>query len=229
MKDLIRNNLMELRGKIAEACELYGRDTDDITIVAVTKTWPASVIQTTVALGLHDIGESRIQDAEPKITECGPIARFHLVGHLQGNKVRKAVMLFDVIQSIDSLKLAEEINRRAEEFGRIIECLVQVNSSGEESKSGVAPESALELIRQVSALPAIKLTGLMTIGPLTDNQDRIRETFRACRELFKRGQDIVGGGFDTLSMGMTDDYPLAIAEGSTMIRVGTALFGAREG
>jgi hypothetical protein len=227
MKDDIRHNLIELRGRIADACEKYHRDTDDITIVAVTKKWPVSVVRTAVAAGLRDIGESRIQEAEPKIVELGPIARFHLIGHLQSNKASKAVLLFDVIQSVDSLGLAEEISRRASKLGRTIDCLVQVNCSGEESKHGESPESALDLIRQISQLPAISLIGMMTIGPLTDDEDRIRAAFRTCREIFKRGQDIVGEHFDTLSMGMSDDFPLAIAEGSTMIRVGTALFGVR--
>jgi pyridoxal phosphate enzyme (YggS family) len=228
MKDDIRENLIELRGRVADACEKYHRDTDDITIVAVTKTWPASMVRMAVAAGLHDIGESRIQEAEPKITEAGPIARYHLIGHLQSNKVQKALMLFDVIQSIDSLGLAEEISRRAVKLNRTVECLVQVNCSGEDSKHGVAPDTALDLIEKIRKLPSISLIGLMTIGPLTDDEDRIRETFRACREIFKRGEDIIGDQFDILSMGMTDDFPLAIAEGSTMIRVGTALFGTRE-
>jgi pyridoxal phosphate enzyme (YggS family) len=227
MKETITNNLMELRGRIAEACEEHDRDADDITILAVTKRFPASVTQTVVAAGLLDIGESRIQEAEPKIKALGPIARFHLVGHLQTNKVKKAVALFDVIQSVDSLKLAEEISRRAAEIERTVECLVQVNASGEESKHGVSPDDAIELIRRVDQLPSIELIGLMSIGPLTDDEDLIRAAFQACRRIFKQGQDIVGDSFDTLSMGMTDDFGIAIAEGSTMIRVGTALFGPR--
>jgi len=227
MKDDISNNLTELRGRIAEACEKYDRDAHDITILPITKKCPASIIRTAVASGLHEIGESRVQEAEAKIAELGPIARFHLVGHLQSNKAAKAVALFDVIQSVDSLKLAGEISRRASEINRTIDCLIQVNPSGEESKFGVAPEAALDLIRQVNGLPAITLIGIMAIGPLADDEERIRAAFRTCREIFKQGQDIVGDPFDTLSMGMTDDFPLAIAEGSTLIRVGTALFGAR--
>ncbi len=227
MKDKISSNLIELRGRIVEACEEYDRDADDISILAVTKRFPASVIQTVVAAGLLDIGENRVQEAGAKIEELGAIARYHLIGHLQSNKARKAVSLFDVIQSVDSLKLAEEISRRAAEIDRTIECLIQVNVSGEESKFGVNPEAALELIRRAKDLPHIELTGLMAMGPLTDDQDAIRAAFRAGNELFKQGQDLVGDDFDTLSMGMTDDFPLAIAEGSTMIRVGTALFGPR--
>ncbi|MCX6835960.1 MAG: YggS family pyridoxal phosphate-dependent enzyme, partial [candidate division Zixibacteria bacterium] len=205
MKEDIRHNLIELRGRIADACEKYHRDKDNITVVAVTKKWPVSVVRAAVAAGLHDIGENRIQEAEPKITELGPIARFHLIGHLQSNKVPKAVALFDVIQSVDSLDLAEEISRRASKLGRTMDCLLQVNSSGEESKHGTSPESALGLIEQISKLPAISLTGVMTIGPLTDDEDRIRAAFRTCREIFQRGQAIAGERFDTLSMGMSDD------------------------
>lgn len=227
MKEIITNNLMELRGRIAEACEEHDRDADDITILAVTKRFPVSVMQTVVAAGLLDIGESRLQEAEPKIKELGSIARFHMVGHLQTNKVKKAVELFDVIQSVDSFKLAEEISRRASEINRTIECLIQVNASGEEAKFGIAPAGAISLIDQARNLPSIDLVGIMAVGPLTDDGGRIREAFATCRQLFKQGQSIVGDHFDTLSMGMSGDFALAIAEGSTLIRVGTALFGPR--
>ena len=228
MKDFISRNLTELYGRIAGACKQYDRDADDITVVAVTKTHPAATIMTAIAGGLHNIGESRLQDAEPKLLEVGHIARFHMVGHLQSNKAKKAVELFDVIQSVDSLKLAMEINHHAEAIDRTIECYVQVNCSGESQKSGVAPEECLKLLKQINELPAISLTGLMTIGPLTEDTDEIRQAFRRCNELFKQGRDLIGSDFDTLSMGMSDDFELAIAEGSTMIRVGTLLFGERQ-
>ncbi|MFQ6008393.1 MAG: YggS family pyridoxal phosphate-dependent enzyme [Candidatus Zixiibacteriota bacterium] len=227
MKNIISRNLTQLRGRIAEACEQYDRDADDITIVAVTKSHPPLVIKTAVAAGIHEIGESRVQEAEPKIMEVGPIARFHLVGHLQTNKAKKAVRLFDVIQSVDSFKLALEINRQAELVDKTIECYIEINSSGESQKFGVTVEECLNLIKQVKTLERIKLTGLMTIGPLTDDQDAIRRSFRLCREQFLSAREIIGDQFDTLSMGMSDDFPLAIAEGSTMIRIGTALFGPR--
>ncbi|MCK4607120.1 MAG: YggS family pyridoxal phosphate-dependent enzyme [candidate division Zixibacteria bacterium] len=228
MKDQLARNIMELRGRIAEACQEHDRDTDDITVVAVTKTHPAAIIRMAVAAGLHNIGESRIQEAEPKITEAGPIARYHMIGHLQTNKVRKAVGLFDVIQAVDSYRLAEEIDRQAGRIERRIECLIEVNTSGEQQKFGVTPDDCLDLVGKVAALNWIELTGLMTIGPYTDDEDRIRGAFALCRDLYRRGRDTVGDNFDTLSMGMTDDFPLAIAEGSTMIRVGTLLFGERQ-
>jgi pyridoxal phosphate enzyme (YggS family) len=228
MKSTISNNIRDLRGQIAAACERYDRDTDEITVVAVSKNHSAAALKTAVAAGIHNIGESRIQEAEPKINEVGRIARFHLVGHLQSNKVRKAVQLFDVIQSVDSLNLAEEISRQASLLGHAIECLIEVNCSGEEQKYGVSPEGCPELIRQVRQLPALTLSGLMTIGPNTDDEDRVRSAFRQCRDLFKSGQDIAGSQFDVLSMGMSADFVWAIAEGATMIRVGTQIFGPRE-
>ncbi len=227
MKDMIGQNIQQVYGRIAEACGEYDRDADDITVVAVTKNHPTMVIQTAVAAGLHDIGESRIQEAEPKIREAGPIARYHLVGHLQSNKVKKAVELFDVIQSVDSLKLAEEINRQAGAIERRIECLIEVNCSGESQKFGVSPDDCLGLVRTVADMDNIELIGLMTIGPYVDDEEQIRRAFAKCNQLFKRGRDIVGDRFDTLSMGMSDDFPLAIAEGSTMIRIGSSLFGPR--
>ena len=228
MKDEISRNIRAVYGQIADACEAYDRDADDITVVAISKLHSAAALKTAVAAGIHNIGESRIQEAEPKLTEVGHIATFHMVGHLQTNKVKKAVQLFDVIQSVDSLKLAEEIRHQAGLVDRTIECLIEVNCSGESQKYGVAPEECLELIKKVNDLPHIELTGLMSIGPFTDDEEQIRSAFAACRDLFKRGQDMVGREFDVLSMGMSDDFALAIAEGSTMVRIGTSIFGSRE-
>jgi len=227
VKDQLARNILELRGHVAEACQEHDRDADDITIVAVTKTHPAAIIKMAVAAGLHNIGESRVQEAEPKITEAGPIARYHMIGHLQTNKAKKAVGLFDVIQSVDSYRLAEEIDRQAGRIKRRIECLIEVNTSGEQQKFGVTPNDCLDLVGRVASLDWIELAGLMTIGPFTDDVDRIHSAFALCCDLYRRGRDTVGDRFDTLSMGMTDDFPLAIAEGSTMIRVGTLLFGER--
>lgn len=227
MKHTISDNLRELRGRIAEACEEFDRDADEITIVAVTKTFPADIIKKSVSAGLYDIGESKIQEAELKINAVGHIARYHLIGHLQSNKIKKAVQLFDVIQSVDSLELAKEISRRAGEAERVMECYIEVNSSGEPQKYGIAPDRTLELVKHVIELPHIKLSGLMTVGPLSNDQDAVRDAFRSVHELFHLAQEIGGEQFDVLSMGMSDDFQLAIAEGSTMIRVGTGIFGPR--
>lgn len=227
MKDEIASNIVELRGRIAAVCELNDRDADDITIVAVTKSRPARITKTAIASGFLEIGESRVQEAQEKIEELGRIARYHMIGHLQTNKVKKAVELFDVIQSVDSLRLATEIDKQAGIVGHSVECLIEVNCSGEDQKFGILPGDAIDLVRAAAVLPNINVTGLMTIGPHTDDEDAIRAAFTHCRELFKQGRDTLGDQFDTLSMGMTNDFELAIAEGSTMIRVGTLLFGPR--
>jgi len=227
VKEIFTHNVAQVHGQIAEACERYDRDTDDITIVAVTKRQPTIMINMAVAAGLHNIGESRVQEADEKISELGQIARFHMIGHLQTNKVKKAVQLFDVIQSVDSLKLAEEIDRQAGQAELNIECLIEVNCSGENQKFGVLPNDCLDMVKRMKLLSNITLTGLMTVGPYTDDEETIRAAFREGNNLFKYGRDIVGDQFDTLSMGMSGDFPLAIAEGATMIRLGTSLFGPR--
>ena len=228
MKESIANNLVELRGQIADVCEEYDRDADDITVVAISKTFPARLIKTVVAAGIHDIGESRIQHAEPKILELGHIARFHMVGQLQTNKVKKAVSIFDVIQSVDSFKLAEEIDRRAGEIDRLIECMVQVNICGNQNQGGVAPGEAAQLVDQILGMDNILLSGLMAIGPNSDDEDEVREAFRDCRKLFESIRANAHADFDTLSMGMSHDFQLAIREGSTMVRIGTGIFGSRQ-
>ncbi|RME24760.1 MAG: YggS family pyridoxal phosphate-dependent enzyme, partial [Candidatus Zixiibacteriota bacterium] len=225
MKDTIIRNLTEIRGRIAEACEEYDRDADEISLLAVTKGFPAAYIKTIVAAGVYEIGESRVQEAEAKILEVGRIARFHMIGHLQTNKARRAVQLFDVIQSVDSFKLAAEINSRASQADRVMECFVEVNTSGEPQKYGVSPDETLPLLERLLPMPHLKVTGLMTIGPLTNDEEAVRAAFRRCRELFEAGKRLVGDDFEHLSMGMTHDFPLAIAEGSTMVRIGTGLFG----
>jgi len=226
--DYIKENLKTIKNKIAAAAAKADREANEITLVAVSKTHPADTIKAAVEYGAADIGEARIQESEPKIISLGNIARWHLIGHLQKNKVKKAVRLFDLIQSVDSLKLAEEINHRAGEIGKKIDCLLEVNSSGEESKYGVRPDEAIEIIEKVNRLENVNLVGLMTIGPFVEDKETIREVYRNTRELFLKGREIAGDLFAILSMGMSDDYEIAIEEGSNMVRVGTAIFGPRE-
>lgn len=230
MKETISNNLVELHGQIAEVCEEFDRDTDDISIVAVSKTFPAQLIKIVIAAGIHNIGESRLQHAEPKIQELGPIARYHMVGQLQTNKVKKAVTIFDVIQSVDSLKLAEEINRRAGEIERTIECLIQVNITGNPDQAGASPGETERLADQISRMDNIVLAGLMTIGPNVgkEAEAEIRRAFANCRQLFDSIRANAKDDFDTVSMGMSHDFRLALAEGATMIRIGTGIFGPRQ-
>ncbi len=226
----METNIKNVKERITTAAEKSGRKGKEITLVAVSKRFPAEIIKTAVKNGLTDIGESRLQEAEPKIGELGNIARWHMIGHLQTNKVKKAIPLFDLIQSLDSFKLANEINRQAKLLDKKINCLLEVNSSGEDSKYGFSPDETLDVIKKIivkKEFKYINLCGLMTIGPYTNDLDSIRRAFVLTRELFSEGQKIVGNKFSTLSMGMSADYELAIEEGSTMVRVGTAIFGVR--
>jgi pyridoxal phosphate enzyme (YggS family) len=227
MWNFVADNISELKARIARAAEKSGRRADRITIVAVSKTFPEDAIRAAVKAGITDIGENRIQEAEPKIKNLGKIARWHMIGHLQSNKVKRALKIFDTIQSIDSFRLAEMIDTDDEIHVRTISCLIEVNSSGEKSKFGVAPAPAIDLIKKISFLQNIKLRGLMTIGPMTDDTARLRAAFRATRELFERGKEIAGDDFNILSMGMSADFEIAIEEGANMVRLGTAIFGRR--
>jgi pyridoxal phosphate enzyme (YggS family) len=223
----ISQNLREVREKIAAAAAKVNRKADEITLVAVSKTHPAEAIRVAIDHGVDDIGESRVQEASPKIEALGRITRWHMIGHLQTNKVKTAVKLFDIIQSVDSRHLAKEIDRRSGEIDKKMECLVEINSSGEESKYGVKPDEMLEFLKRIGNLENICLRGLMTVGPWTEDRKLIGGAFRKTRELFIKGQDIIGERFNILSMGMSDDYEMAIAEGSNLVRVGTAIFGSR--
>lgn len=210
----IAENIRDLRARVKS-----------VTILAATKGIPVPLIIEALAAGVTDIGENRVQEALLKIPNLKiqfPRVKFHMIGHLQTNKVKDALLIFDVIQSVDSLHLAEEISRRAQ---KPVEIFMEVNTSGEASKFGVQPDKTLELIQQISKLPNLQITGLMTLGPLTDDLNQSRAAFRKLREL---RDSIVGSGYPQvkhLSMGMSDDYPLAIEEGSDIIRVGRIIFG----
>jgi len=219
-----------VRERIAGACARSGRDPASIRLLPVTKGFPVDTVRRAIALGLQDFGENRVQEAEEKIPSVTPRPRWHLVGHLQSNKAKRAVELFDVIHSIDSDSIAGEVSRRAVQAGRRIPCLVEVNTSGDRSKFGVGPERALELLRTAGRLEGIELRGLMTIGPLEGGAEGAR---RAFQELARIRGEAAGAGLlvdgADLSMGMSDDFEIAIEEGATIIRVGTALFGPRPG
>jgi PLP dependent protein len=227
---LLAERLARVRETVAAACDRSGRKAGGIGVVAITKGHPVEVLLAALDAGLVDVGENRVAEARAKFPAAGAAlaaARRHMVGHLQRNKVRDALELFDWIQSVDSLRLAQEISGRAAARGRSVEVLVEVNASGEERKHGFPAAEAVERALEVAALPGLRLRGLMTMAPWTDDESVLRRTFREARRLF---DEIRGRGDpapDTLSMGMSNDYPLAIEEGSTMIRLGTALFGER--
>jgi pyridoxal phosphate enzyme (YggS family) len=223
----IRDNIIMINKRIAEAASRVNKHPKDIKLVAVTKTCPLEAIKAAAESGIQDFGESRLQEAEPKIDKLGHIADWHMIGHLQSNKTKRAVAIFDMIQSLDSWKLAEEINRHSEYLGKKTKCLLEINSSGEFSKFGIDPEKGSEIADKIGDLRSIELCGLMTIGPLSNDMNSIRRAFEQTKKLYDNIQNRINGQFRILSMGMSSDFEIAIAEGSNMVRVGTAIFGDR--
>jgi pyridoxal phosphate enzyme (YggS family) len=223
--------LARIRAQIEASAVKCGRLPQDVTLVAISKTHPASLVESAIELGVTDIGENRVQEAEQKIIEVGRTkARWHLVGHLQANKARRAVQLFDVIHSLDSLELARRLDRLCGEEGREkLPVLVQVDLGHEETKSGVAEGELPGLVEGLTGLTRVQLIGLMTLPPFFDDPQQARPFFRRLREL--RDQLAAAGAFGDrrgeLSMGMTHDFEVAIEEGATMVRIGTAIFGER--
>jgi pyridoxal phosphate enzyme (YggS family) len=224
----LADRLQSVKERMARACARSGRSPGSVRLLAVTKGFPAETVRKAMTLGLHEFGENRVQEAEEKIAAVMPRPRWHLIGHLQRNKAKRAVQLFETIDSIDSVPLAEEVSRRAAEQGKRTECLVEVNTSGDRSKFGVAPEAALELLRAAGALGGIQLRGLLTIGPLSGGKDGARRAFRdlaGIRGAAARERLLAEDA--ELSMGMSEDFEIAIEEGATIVRVGSAIFGDR--
>jgi hypothetical protein len=220
--------------RIARAAARAGRDPASIRIVAVTKGHPVSAVQEALDAGLPDIGENRVQEALEKMGAwTGAAVRWHLIGHLQTNKAKKAVGRFALIHSVDSVRLADELDRAAVQQGVVQDVLVQVNVAREPQKTGVAPEAAEAVAAQVAARPGLALRGLMTMAPLTDDAAVIRATFRRLRELAERlesGSSPLPAPRSPLelSMGMSSDFEIAVEEGATLLRLGTVLFGERQ-
>ncbi len=223
--------LTAVRHRIAAAAHGCDRQPDDIKLIAISKTHPASAIRTLIELGATDLGENRVQEAEEKITQIGrEQARWHLVGHLQANKARRAVSLFDVIHSLDSLDLAQRLDRLCAEEGReTLSVLIQVDLGHEETKSGIDESEVTHLVDELGPLTHLKLIGLMTLPPFFDDREQSRPFFRRLRELRDEleSRGAFGDRKGELSMGMTHDFEVAIEEGATMVRIGTAIFGER--
>jgi pyridoxal phosphate enzyme (YggS family) len=225
----IEENLKEIESRIRKAAEKSGRGRDAIKLVAVTKTVEPERIIEAIRLGVRLIGENRVQEAEEKFKEITEKVEKHLIGHLQTNKVKKAVELFDLIQSVDSVHLAEEISKRALEKEKSVDVLVEVNTTGEKTKFGVEPEQTMSLIESISKLEGIKIKGLMTIGLFSDDPEATRPCFKRLKSLFDeiKSAQIPNVEMRYLSMGMTGDFEVAIEEGSNMVRIGTGIFGLR--
>jgi len=225
--------LEQVRARIAAAANRAGRASEEITLVAVTKTHPAAVVREAIAAGAGDFGENKVQEAEKKIPQVGrEAARWHLIGHLQSNKARKAVELFDVIHSLDSPALAGRLDRICAESDQAeLPVLIQVDLGHEATKSGVKENELSELVQTVTECSRLRLRGLMTLPPFFDNAEDARPFFRKLRELRDRlsSEGVFGAQKGELSMGMTNDYEVAIEEGATIVRVGTAVFGERGG
>jgi pyridoxal phosphate enzyme (YggS family) len=225
----LAENIAQVRGRIAEAAQKVGRDPAEITLVAVSKTKPVELVEMAYTLGVSDFGENRVQEALPKIERFHPEGlRWHLIGHLQSNKAGKVAGPFSYIHSVDSLHLAQVLSRRAQERGIDLAILLQVNVAGETTKEGVAPADASTLARQIATLPALHIEGLMTVAPLVRDPEETRPVFRQLRLLRDRLRvEVPASAWTQLSMGMTDDYAIAIEEGATLVRVGRAIFGQR--
>jgi pyridoxal phosphate enzyme (YggS family) len=219
--DEIRENLAAVERRIATACERAGRERGEVRLVAVSKTFPSSDVELAIAAGITELGENRVQELRRKRNEVKAGAVWHLIGHLQSNKTNEAVRIADVVQSVDSIELATRLARAAEAEGKVQEVLLQVNIGREPQKSGIDPSDAPRLATAVSAFPTLRLTGLMAIPPVGE-ADAMRPYFRELRAL----RD--GAGLPELSIGMTDDFEVAIEEGATLVRVGRAIFGSRQ-
>ncbi len=218
--ETLGERLAAVRERMARAAEPARRNPCEITLLAVTKVFPAAVVREAYQLGLREFGENYVQEFERKAPEVGPVegARFHLIGHLQSNKARRAAELFQVVQTVDSAKLARRLN----EAGRALEVMLEVKLSAEEAKSGALPEELPDLIAAVRECANLRLTGLMTMPPWSDDAEASRPYFRKLRSLAEKH------GLRGLSMGMSHDLEAAIEEGATCVRVGTALFGSRK-
>jgi len=227
----LSERLADVNHRIEEAQRRQGRGADVVALVAVTKTVPAEKVQAAIDAGVRLVGENKVQEASLKIDRVRGDAAWHMLGHLQRNKVKKAVAIFDMIQSVDSEDLAVEIDRRASELGKIMDVLVEVNTSGEDTKFGAAPEDCIDLVGKMSHLRHISVRGLMTVGAFTPREGVVRAGFRLLRDLKDviRRANIEHVKMDLLSMGMTSDFETAIEEGSNMVRIGTAIFGERRG
>ncbi len=220
-------NLAGIHQRIAQACERAGRDSRSITLLAVTKTHPPEMVAEAAGLGLSLFGENKVQEARAKIPLCSGRLRWHMIGHLQSNKVKEAVRLFEMIQSVDSLALGEEIDRRAGQAARTMPVLLEVNVAGEASKFGYPPRRLLAEVEQLNQLPRVEIQGLMAIPPWSPSPERARPMFRQLAELRAECEQRLGAPLPHLSMGMSGDFEVAIEEGATIVRLGTALFGER--
>ncbi|MCK4240496.1 MAG: YggS family pyridoxal phosphate-dependent enzyme [Candidatus Atribacteria bacterium] len=227
MYGVVKTNLEKINKKIIETSLKSNRNPQEIKLIAVTKTANIEQIREAISAGVKIIGENKVQEAKEKYQILTGGIEWHLVGHLQTNKVKYAIEIFDFIHSVDSIKLAKEIDRRSLQFGKITNVLVEVNVSGEETKYGVKPEEVETFLKEISEISRIRVRGLMTIAPIVKYKEETRSYFKKLRELSEKisNKNIKNVKMDYLSMGMTDDFEVAIEEGANMIRIGRGIFG----
>ena len=223
----LAENLEEIQRRIRAACERSGREADSVRLLAVTKSQPPEMVRAAADRGQILFGENKVQEAKAKIPFCPGRLRWHFIGHLQSNKCRDAVELFEMIQSVDSLPLAREISKRAEQSAKAMPVLLEVNVAGEASKFGYQPERLLAELKEINTLPRMEIHGLMTVPPWSDEPEKVRPHFQRLRELKEECEQLLGAPLPHLSMGMSGDFEVAIEEGATIVRIGTALFGPR--
>lgn len=224
---MIADNLKDVTLRIARSCEKTGRDPAGVTLVCVTKQAGIADIEETLRLGVKDIGENRVQDAVLKYRTIRDKATWHLIGHLQTNKVKDAVKIFSLIHSVDSLKIAKAIDKEAKAINKIQDVLIEVNTSGEKSKYGISPDEVAPFIEKARLYHNINIKGLMTIAPEVEDPELARPYFRKLRELRDKLNSQLSTLYTVLSMGMTNDFEVAIEEGATMVRIGRAIFGGK--
>ena len=228
MNSDLENRYNDIVRRIHAACGRAGRDPASVQLMAVSKTQHPDDIAAVAALGVETFGENRVQEARGKIPLCSSRIHWHLIGHLQSNKAREAVHLFEMIHSVDSLRMLETLDRFAGDEGRLLPVCLEVNVSGERSKFGMVPDQVAETLAAANRLFKVKVVGLMTIPPVAEDPEEARPFFRSLRELRDRLQPATGVSLPELSMGMSHDFEVAIEEGATWIRVGTLLFGPRK-
>jgi len=225
--EIIKNNLEIINEKIKKAALKTDKNPEEIKLVAVAKTATIEQIEEAIKAGVKIVGENKVQEAKEKYQIITADIEWHLVGHLQTNKVKYAVEIFDCIQSVDSIKLAKEIDKRSLQFGKTTNILVEVNVSGEETKYGIKPEEVVLFLKNISEFTGIRVRGLMTIAPIVEDKEEVRPYFRKLRELSKeiKSKNIKNVKMDYLSMGMSEDFEIAIEEGANMVRIGRGIFG----
>lgn len=226
---MINENLKKVHESIISSCNNVGRNPEEVKLIAVSKTKPVSDIREAYEAGEREFGENKVQELCAKYPELPDDIKWHIIGHLQRNKVKKVIGHVELIHSVDTYRLAEEINIFSKKAGIITPILIEVNIAGEETKSGISIDEAEKLIREIAPLDAVQIKGLMTVAPNMPNPEDTRPYFRKMKQLFIdiKNENIDNVLMEILSMGMTNDYKIAIEEGSTMIRVGTAIFGSR--